>query len=311
MWLAGCAGPQSAVDPGGPVAGAIATLWWILAVAGTAILAAVMAAVFYAMFRRHERRIPLPPTPFLIGAGLVFPTVALSALVVYGTAVGRLITTPADDPLVVRVIGHRWWWEVHYPERNGAPAVVTANELYLPVGMPVEIEVGSVDVIHSFWIPRLGGKVDMIPGRVNRVRLLAAEPGRFRAQCAEFCGVQHAHMGFVATAAAERAFAEWREARAAPADVAAAELRTFLERGCGQCHTVAGSDALGTDGPVLTHFAARPSIGAATAANTPEALRAWLRDHGRSLKPGSLGPEQRDLAESDVERIATLLESLR
>jgi cytochrome c oxidase subunit 2 len=310
-WIAGCTGPQSAVAPGGPVADAIATLWWILAAGAAVILAAVTAAVLYAMFRRPERRLALPQIPFLIGAGLVFPTVTLAALVVYGTAVGRLITTPADDPVVVRVTGHRWWWEVHYPARDGTPEVVTANELHLPAGVPVELEVSSVDVIHSFWIPSLGGKIDMIPGRVNRLRVLAAEAGRFRGQCAEFCGVQHAHMGFVATAQSEAAFAEWLAARAAPAAVAALELRGFIERGCAECHTIAGSGALGAGGPVLTHFAARPTIGAATVGNTPEALRAWLRDHGRLLKPGSLGPATRELGDGDVETLAALLERLQ
>jgi cytochrome c oxidase subunit 2 len=310
-WLAACTGPQSAVDPAGPVAGAIATMWWILAMGATWILAAVMAAVLYAMFRRPERRLALPEIPFLIGAGLVFPTVALAALVVYGTAVGRLITAPVDDPVVVRVTGHRWWWEVHYPARDGAPEVVTANELHLPSGVPVEIEVSSVDVIHSFWIPSLGGKIDMIPGRVNRLRVLAAEAGRFRGQCAEFCGVQHARMGFVATAHSQEAFAEWLEARAAPAAVPLPALRSFVDHGCGDCHTVAGSGAQGTRGPALTHFAARPTIGAATLVNTPATLRAWLRDHGRLLKPGSLGPVSRELDETDVETLAALLERLQ
>lgn len=311
LWLAGCTGPQSAVDPAGPVAGAIATLWWVLAAGATTILAAVMAAVLYATFRQPARRLPLPQIPFLIGAGLVFPTVALAALVVYGTAVGRLLTTGAEDPILIRVTGHRWWWEVHYPARADTPEVVTANELQLPVGVPVEIEVTSADVIHSFWIPRLGGKIDMIPGRVNRLRLLATEAGRFRGQCAEFCGIQHAHMGLVATAQPTAAFTEWLYARAAPAAVPAAELRVFVDRGCRQCHTVEGSDAVGAVAPVLTHFAARPTVGAATVANTPQALRAWLRDHGRSLKPGSLGPTTRDLDESDIGTIATLLERLR
>lgn len=310
--LGACAGEQSMLTARGPVAEAIATTWWVLFIGACVVLAIVMAAVFYAMFRDPEKRMVLPHIPFLIGAGLVFPIVVLTALLIYGTDVGRRITQAFDDPLVIEVTGHQWWWEVRYPATGDAPEVVTANELRLPVGVPVEFVIESADVVHSFWIPNLGGKVDMIPGRTNTLRLSAGEPGRFRAQCSEFCGAQHARMGFIAIAEPQADFDAWRQRRAAPASVAPGPgLTAFADSGCSGCHAIAGTDAQGRGGPVLTHLADRSTLGASAAANTPEALRAWLADHGRTLKPGSLGPPDRELDEAQIETLATFLEQLR
>jgi cytochrome c oxidase subunit 2 len=209
------------------------------------------------------------------------------------------------------VTGHRWWWEVHYPADNGL-AVTTANELRLPVGVPVELALRSADVIHSFWIPNLAGKVDLIPGLTNTLRLTAAVPGRFRLQCAEFCGSQHARMGLVAIAGTAGQFEQWRLARTVPAAVTTGPgIDRFMALGCGECHAIGGTPAAGLTAPALTHFADRPTIGGSAAANSPEALRAWLIDHGRTLKPGSLGPDPRALDPGDQAILAALLESLR
>jgi cytochrome c oxidase subunit II len=310
LGLPGCTGAQSTLDPHGPVAEAIANAWWVLFWGGLVIFALVMGVVLYAMFRRPEARPALPHLPFLIGGGLVFPIVVLTALLIYGTDVGRRITQPAENPLVIEVTGHQWWWEVRYPATEDAPEVLTANELRLPVGMPVQLTIESADVVHSFWIPNLGHKVDMIPGRTNILRLSASEAGRFRAQCSEFCGAQHARMGFIAIAEPPAEFAAWRERRAAATAVRDGPgMDLFMERGCGNCHAIAGTAADGRAGPTLTHFADRPTLGAATAANTPGDLRAWLADHGATLKPGSLGPERRELEPDDIETIARLLEA--
>ena len=311
LLLAGCAGEQSTLDPQGPVANDIAALWWMLCGGALGILILVMAAVSYAMFRRPDRRTDLPVVPFLIGAGLVIPTVVLTALLVYTTELGRRITAPAADPLRIEIVGHRWWWEIRYPADGDLPEVLTANELWLPLGVPVEFAVASADVIHSFWIPSLAGKVDMIPGRTNVLRLRADERGSFRAQCSEFCGMGHAHMGFRTTVDTQARFTAWRIARAAPAAIRTGPaLALFVDRGCGECHTIAGTRADGVGAPTLTHLAARPTLGATAIRNTPRALRDWLADHGRTLKPGSLGPRPRDLEAADVEALATLLETL-
>lgn len=315
---AACAGPQSAIDPAGPVAESVATLWWVLFGGAAAILALVMGLVFYAMFRPPERRVKLPHVPFLIGAGLVFPTVVLTALLVYGTGVGRAIIAEAEAPLRVQVTGHQWWWEVHYPAQDGLPAFTTANELRLPVGRQVVFEIRSADVVHSFWIPNLGGKVDMIPGRTNVIRLEASRPGRFRAQCSEFCGAQHARMGFIAIAEEDADFTAWWRGRAVDSAGVDAPGRAVFEReGCVGCHAVAVTSRsleAGPDGraPTLSHFAGRPTVGAGAAPLFEQSLRAWLMDHGATMKPGSLGPQDRVIDdEATLDALVAYLEGLR
>lgn len=309
--LAACAGSQSALDPHGPVAESIALTWWVMFWGAGIILALVMGLVLYAMFRDPEHKSRLPHLPFLIGAGLVFPTAVLTALLVFGTLVGRDITRAYDNPLVIEVTGHQWWWEVRYPARGDAPEVVTANELRLPVGVPVEFVIESADVVHSFWIPNLGGKVDMIPGRTNTLRVEASRPGRFRAQCSEFCGAQHSRMGFIAIATQADEFEQWRRDRARVPEPDGPGRDRFDALGCANCHALDGREPGEGTGPMLTHLADRPTIGAGAAALTPETLRAWLSDHGSRMKPGSLGPSERRLDDDDVEAIATLLEQSR
>jgi len=311
MSLSACAGRQSTLDARGPVAESIATLWWVMLAGAVIILVLVMAAVFYAMFRRPERRMALSPVPFLFVSSIVVPTLILTALLVYGTEVGRRITQAFEAPLVVEVTGHQWWWEVHYPAADGLPAFTTANELRLPVDVPVHFRVRSADVIHSFWIPNLGGKVDMIPGRTNNLRLSAGEAGTFRVQCSEFCGAQHARMSFNAIAVPMNEFVDWRRARAQLAAVGETDMQRFIARGCAECHRVGGTAAEGMGGPDLTHFAARIEAGMASNEPPAQALRAWLIDHGATRKPGSHGPEPRALPPEDVEAIAGLLEQLR
>jgi cytochrome c oxidase subunit II len=205
--LAGCAGDLSTLEPRGPVAETLAQLWWVLFWGGTAVFLLVLALVLYATFRAPERRVRVHGTWLIVGGGLIFPLVVLTALLVYGTAAGQRILAPAERPLNIEVTGRQWWWEVRYPPDGDAPEVVTANELHLPVGVPVRIALESRDVIHSFWIPNLAGKVDMIPGRVNVLRLEASRPGAFLGQCAEFCGAQHAHMKFTVVAESPEDFA--------------------------------------------------------------------------------------------------------
>ena len=195
--LAGCSGVQSTLDPRGPVAESIATLWWVLLLGAAVIYAVTMGLLFYAVFRRPERRVRLPEGWLIVGGGLVFPTLTLVALLVYATDVGRRVVGLPDSPaLKIEVTGHQWWWEVHYSAAGDEPAVTTAIERRVPLDIPIEVTLRSADVIHSFWIPTLAGKLDAIPGRVNAVRFIAAVEGQFRGQCAEFCGAQHARMAF-------------------------------------------------------------------------------------------------------------------
>lgn len=307
--LAGCAGPQSTLDPHGPVAAGIARTWWLMAGAAALVLVLVVGLALYATLRDPAGRARLPANALLAGGGVLLPAVLLGALLVHGTALGRRITAQAQAPVRIEVTGHRWWWEVRYPPGIG-PGVVTANELHLPVGLPVEIVLTSTDVIHSFWIPSLAGKLDMVPGMLNTLRLTADRPGRFRLQCAEFCGAQHARMGMWVVAQPAEQFTAWLRGRAAPAAPAAADVARFAALGCAQCHRIDGTTAAGSGGPVLTHLADRPSLGAGTAPLDAATLRAWLADHGSAMKPGSTGPAVRTLDEQDVQRMATMLGAL-
>ncbi|MEX0900133.1 MAG: cytochrome c oxidase subunit II [Gammaproteobacteria bacterium] len=296
----------SALAAKGPVADAIATTWWIMFWGASAVLLLVMALLFYAMYRSNKPR--LRTRAFVFGGGLVFPAVTLAALLIYGTGVGERITRSADSPLRVEVTGHQWWWEVRYP---GEPAVVTANELHVPVGVPVELTLHSSDVIHSLWIPSLAGKVDLIPGRTNLHRFEASEAGRFGGQCAELCGAQHALMKLTIVAQPQAEFDAWRAARATTPPVDVAGARAFADAGCALCHRVAGTDADGTDGPDLTHLAARATLGADTVPNGPEHLRTWLASHGATVKPDNTGAGYALSDPALVEALARYLEHSR
>ena len=293
------------------MASRVANVWWAMFGFSALVLVVVSALWIYAMRRkpRHTtdkeaRRIHLR---WLIGGGLVLPTVSIILLLAFGLPAGRsMLPLPNDEALRIEVTGHQWWWEVRYPESG----VVTANQLILPTGRPVDIAVTSADVIHSFWVPRLGGKMDMVPGRTNVIRLEASHAGVFRGQCSEFCGTQHAHMILHVEAMEDADFAAWTDARqnrtaSPPPDGDATSI--FSDR-CGQCHRVAGI----TDGnraPDLTDLATRPTLGAGVIDNDSEGLRRWLHEH-QSLKHGNAMPRHDDVPEETLEQIAQWLETL-
>lgn len=212
--------------------------------------------------------------------------------------------------LVVEVTGRQYWWEITYHPPGGAP-ITTANELRLPVGEPVEFRLASPDVIHSFWIPPLGGKMDMIPGCVNRLTLEADRPGTFRGACAEYCGTSHALMTLTAVAEDAEAFARWLAAEASPSPgIGAAGADAFLEEGCGACHTVRGTEAAGRVGPDLSHYGARATLGAGTLPRSP-ANTARFVANPVAVKPGAEMPAYDMLSAERLLMIANWLEGLR
>jgi cytochrome c oxidase subunit II len=314
--LAGCAGPQSALDPQGPDAAAIALIWWVMFAGAVVIFVAVMALAMYAMYRAPERRVGLRPYALVIGGGLVFPVVTLFALLVYGVHVGRvLVEEPATPPLRIEVIGHQWWWEVRYPDAD--PPVMTANEIYMPVGRRVELSLESSDVIHSFWVPQLAGKTDLIPGKRNQLRLTASVPGVFLGQCAEFCGLLHAHMRLVAVALPLDEFDDWLVGRVSPQPVAqdaslAPALERFASLGCGDCHGIAGANAAmrHASAPDLSFYGARVALRSGAGDRDRLHLAAWLEQrHPFELR--SRFGEVRVPTADEASELVTLLEALQ
>lgn len=305
---------QSALHPRGSAASDIAFIWWVMLGGGVVIFVGVLSLLLYGLLARRRPAVRSHRV-FVVGGGLVFPGIVLSALLVYTVIVGaRLTAPPPPDALVVDVTGHMWWWDVRY-EGAGGTALRAANELRIPVGRPVHLRVHSADVIHSFWVPNLAGKIDMIPGRVNRLDLLAQVPGTYRGQCAEFCGLQHTLMALHVVAMPPQEWEHWFAGRrgdaAAPVtQVAARGRQLFAEAGCVACHAVRGlSDPPAGLGPDLTHMGSRPSIAAGVLPNNRGNLAAWIAS-AQSLKPGSKMPSFHNLDGESLTALAAYLSEL-
>ena len=226
LLLAGCSGPRSIIDPAGPSAQRIAEIWWVMFAGAVVIWAGVVVFILIALLRGENTRELKKPQRLIVGGGLVFPTVVLASLLVWGTLDSKRLTGLGETPAaVVEVTGHQWFWEFRYVDDAGAPLAVSREVLAMPLGRMVEFRITSADVIHSFWIPRLGGKMDAIPGRVNRLRLRADHDGGatpIRGQCAEFCGLAHAHMHFDVRVLDDDAWDAWLRDNAIGADAAGA-----------------------------------------------------------------------------------------
>ena len=243
--------------------------------------------------------------------GLAFPAVVVTGLLVYSLGVTERVTAqPASGDVRIRVAGEMWWWRVQYPGAEGV-MFETANQIHIPVGRPVTFELVSNDVIHSFWVPQLGGKMDTIPGRTNLLRLQADRPGVYRGQCTEYCGGAHALMALEVVAQPQAEFEAWAAVQAQPAAMSDHPGWTvFAESGCGACHTVRGTDANGLIGPDLTHLASRRTIAAAVQPNTPETLRRFIA-HAGDVKPGLRMPDYERLSEAEVSAVADWLGTLQ
>ncbi len=296
---------QSVLDPHGPVAQAIADSAWLLFVGAAVIFVLVLALAAWAIFAPPARRTWLASAGFVIAAGIVFPVLVLGSLLIY-SFLYRDAVEGAEGSLRIDVVGHQWWWQVRYFNPAGELEFETANEIRLPVGKPVALQLSTADVLHSFWVPNLAGKLDMVPGRVNRLRLQADRAGLFRGQCAEYCGSAHALMALYVVAQDAADFDEWRARQRKPA---AASNAVFMAR-CAACHTVRGTSASGALAPDLTHIGSRLSLGAGLLPNTPEALARWLSST-QHLKPGSLMPTIEGLDESGWRSLLAYLEALQ
>ncbi|MGH7367480.1 MAG: cytochrome c oxidase subunit II [Candidatus Rokuibacteriota bacterium] len=304
---------QSALAPAGPAAQAIANLATVLAVGAAVILVLVMGLLAYGALGGPRR---VHTGLWVVGGGIVFPVAVLSALLVYDRGLTHALSAPpAPGTRTIEVEGRQWWWEVRYPSGSGGHPVVTANEIHLPVGTAVSLILTTPDVIHSFWVPSLAGKVDMVPGRRNRLTIQADRAGIYRGQCAEFCGVQHTRMALLVVAVPPAEFDAWLAREAAPAGspttpALARGHDAFLAHGCGGCHTIRGTAALGHLGPDLTHVGSRRTLAAATIPNHVEAMAAWISSSDQ-IKPGNRMRSFAHLDRDTVTAIAAYLASLR
>jgi cytochrome c oxidase subunit 2 len=312
--LSGCAGVQSALAPAGREADRIASLfWWMTGASFIVWIFVISLAVYYARRSRGEKN-HRRDFRLIFGGGVVFPGVTLTILLIYGLGmIPSTVERAPEGSLQVAVTGEQWWWRVRYVRPDGE--VVLANEIRIPVGQPTQLRLDSDNVIHSFWVPSLAGKMDMIPGRVTWLTLRPSATGVFRGACAEYCGTSHALMAFYVEVMERDAFEQWLDHQARPAVPMTGSQATrggelFLANGCGACHTVRGSPAAGVIGPDLTHVGGRLSVGAGILRNDPATLRDWLAstDH---LKPGVHMPAFGMLPDADLSALAAYLHGLK
>ena len=308
MLIVGCGeSTVSALVPAGEAAAEIARITWVM-IAATLVLMVVMSVLgLHAVYRRSEGPVGPSSRTVIVAGGVIVPTAVLLALLVYGVRSGDAMLPVGEPAVEVHVTAHQWWWQFEYSDTDGE-SMFTANELHLPVGEAIDIVVESNDVIHSFWVPALGGKIDAIPGRSNRMRLRPTETGRFRGQCAEFCGAQHARMAFdvqVHQADEFEALIETMSGLDRSASGPAAGREVF-EQQCLECHS--RSTARDHEGPNLARLPERHWLGAGTVSNTAANLREWIAGH-QTLKPGNRMPDHGGMDEETIEALARYLEA--
>lgn len=299
------------LDPAGPQADPIAKLSWVLFIGSGIIFGIVLLALAVALFGGKWRR-RIANDKFIIAGGIILPVVTLTALLVYGlTVTAGLVSSEDRDPVLIHVNGEQWWWRVHYRK---PVAFTSANEVVIPVGRPALVDLTSDNVIHSFWVPQLAGKLDMIPGKVNRLRLLAERAGVYYGACAEYCGGPHAFMQFRVIALEPTDYARWLRGHAAPAQVPTDPLAIrgaalFQTIGCGGCHQVRGTEARGLVGPDLTHVASRLHLGAGLLPNNRGTLGGWIANP-QQLKPHVKMPAYSGLSAIELRALATYMDGL-
>lgn len=323
-----CGGIQNAINPAGPQAENINSVWWFMSIVCSIVFVLVMIALLLALRKgagkaQHDLKPILEPPAEqerrkrnVVISAVSVTVVILFVFLIFSFSAGRSMTADLanKDGLVIDVTGHQWWWEVRYQDVDASNIFNTANEIHIPVGVPVTFRLLSNDVIHSFWVPNLAGKKDLIPGKINTIWLQADKPGVYRGQCAEYCGLQHAQMALWVVAEPQEQFNAWRQNQTQTSltptnDAQKRGQQVFLSSTCVMCHTINGTPAGSNIGPNLTHVGSRKMIGAATLANTREHLALWIRD-SQTVKPGNRMP-QHNFAEPDLQALLDYLQSLK
>ena len=321
-------GIQNALNSAGPQADNIAGLWWLMFVVCSIVFVLVMIALLLAI-KKRTREQQFDSTPILepqpeqerrrrnvVVTCVVITAIVLFVFLIASFSAGRSMSaqTASKTGLTIDVTGFQWWWEIRYQDVDASNIFTTANEIHIPVGVPVTLNLRANDVIHSFWAPNLAGKKDLIPGKANTLWIQANKPGVYRGQCAEYCGLQHAHMAFWVVAESQEQFNAWRQNQTQTSvtpttDSQKRGQQVFLSSTCVMCHTINGTPAASNVGPNLTHIASRNTIGAATLSNTRDHLYQWVKD-SQSVKPGNRMP-QHNLAEADFQALLDYLQSLK
>jgi cytochrome c oxidase subunit 2 len=304
---------QNVLHPHSHAQHEINVLWWVMFVGSCVGFMIVAFLLLLGWLRRNRPTLPFGvgergATGLVIGLGIALPILLLSALFFWSDVFvirSTAAPTPSSTALTVRVVGHQWWWEIRYP---GTPAV-TANELHIPTNTRVDVLGTTGDVIHSIWLPELNRKIDVIPGRVNRLLLSTDRPGTYQGECSEFCGLQHAHMTLFAIAQPPAQFEAWLRHESRPASGTGSGAQLFDSAGCGNCHEIRGTSATGQVGPDLTHVASRLTLAAGTIPNDRAQLRAWIADP-QHAKPGNKMP-QLHLSQQELTALTSYLESLK
>lgn len=326
LFISGCSNSPSALAPKGVAAKITADLFWLFTAVSAAVWVLVLVALAGALLRRRsveERAASLAPlssrrehwATVIISGAIAITGVILIVLTATSYFAGKsLANLAAGEPLIIDVTGHQWWWEIRYENTAPERVLTTDDELHLPAGAPILLKLASADVIHSFWVPELAGKEDLVPGRENYLHIVASTPGNYRGPCAEFCGLQHAHMGLRVIVDEPQQFEAWYERELASAkepvsDEARLGRDVFLAQPCVTCHKIRGTEAQGEAGPDLTHFGSRSSVAAETLPNTPGSLGGWIADPQR-IKPGAKMPAT-DLSTVELNAIVAYLEGLR
>jgi len=318
---AGC-GPLNVLARDGATGSSETSLGWFLVITSCAVVLIITVLVVAAWARSRGRRATDDAVtagssgfPWILWGGMVIPAAVLVVAFVFTIGTLDAVAAPERAPAAtVEVIGHQWWWEVRYEGASPDQAVVTANEIHVPVGEPVRLELKSGDVIHSFWVPALAGKTDLIPGQTNTTWIEARHAGVFGGTCGEYCGKQHAHMQIRVIADPPGRFQQWLTAQRAPAaqptDPSATDgLRVFMTSGCANCHTIRGTGAGGAMGPDLTHLGSRTTIAAGTLPNTKGNLMGWIVG-AQAIKPGADMPSM-PVPAKDLQTLAAYLETLK